>query len=472
MTEVNPGPSSSRQLDVREGLQKIASQEDTIVALATPMGRSGIGVVRISGPLVTEIAEAFLSGGKPLEAQVANVRQWKGPEGELLDTVVAVLFRGPRSYTGEDVLEISGHGNPLVLHCIVQAIQDFGARVAGPGEFTLRAVANGKMDLIQAEAVRDFIEAQTASQLRTARQQLEGAISRKVAPVHKELVRLIAFLEAGIDFAQDDIEAPDGRRIAERLGPMSAALEDLQETYKYGRILGRGVRIAIVGKPNVGKSSIFNRLLNSERAIVTEIPGTTRDILTETVDIAGVPVRLLDTAGIREATDVVESIGVDRALEALVDADLALFVVDASKPLTTEDRKIYERVRELPHLVVANKGDLDCWQDPNVEAGSLRISAKTADGLDLLKEELGKCALNKPPDSLIESVLTSARQSDALIRTIKALRKAETALTCETPQEMVLLDLYEGLAALNELTGETTSEDILGTIFSTFCIGK
>jgi tRNA modification GTPase len=474
MTRSDRSAGSRRQPKrVREGLHKIVFSEDTIVALSTPIGRSGIGVIRVSGSGAEGIADRFLKPSRPLIHRQAVVGRWETPSGVLVDEVIVVLHRGPHSYTGEDVLEINAHGNPIILNQIVCLIQAAGARAATPGEFTLRAVGNGKMDLIQAEAVRDFIEAQTDAQARTAMQQLAGSVSRRIAPVKEQLVGLIAHMEAGIDFAEDDVELPDIQLTAERLMHLRSELESLQETYSYGRLLNAGVRIVIAGRPNVGKSSLFNRLVAADRAIVTDIPGTTRDVVTESAELDGIPLRFFDTAGIRESADQVERIGVRRTIETLTEADLVLVVVDGSVPLSDEDRRVRKEIHSLPHLIVANKSDLKSSGDPNLEEwGPLWVSAKNGEGLEALREAMRGFLGSNRAEGLAESVLTSARQNDAVLRAMESLRAAASAAIAGTPHEMVLLDLYETLSSLNELTGETTTEDILGRIFSTFCIGK
>jgi tRNA modification GTPase len=454
-------------------LHKIVPSDDTIVALSTPPGRSGIGVLRISGPSAQRIADRFLKTRDSLSHREATLARWHASDGEIIDEVVAIFYRHPHSYTGEDILEISAHGNPLVLQRIVSMILEAGARVASPGEFTLRAVAHGKMDLMQAEAVREFIEAQTDAQARVALRQIDGAVSKRVAPIKEKLVGLIAHLEAGIDFAEDDVELPDAQRAANELLGLRRLLEELQKTYSYGRLLSAGVRVVIVGRPNVGKSSLFNRLVSRERAIVTEVPGTTRDVLSETAEVGGIPVQFFDTAGVRETTDRVEQIGVNRTLETLTEADLVLLVIDGAAGLADEDVVIHERIKKLLHLVVANKLDSVSARDPSIEAlGPVWVSAQTGAGLNNLRQSLAGLLGSDRAQGFGETILTSSRQNETVLQAIASLASGETALRCGTPHEMALLDLYEGLAFLNELTGEITTEDILGKIFSTFCIGK
>jgi tRNA modification GTPase len=458
---------------VREGLHKIVSSEETIVALSTPLGRSGIGIVRVSGSAAENIARQFFRTSTELRHRQATVGRWESADGEVIDEVVGVLYKHPHSYTGEDVLEISAHGNPLILNRIIHMIQSAGVRTAMPGEFTLRAVAHGKMDLIQAEAVREFIEAQTGGQARIALRQIEGAISRRISPLKDRLVNLIARLEAGIDFAEDDVDLPDATQSADELLEIREALEELQGTYSYGRLLTVGVRIVIAGCPNVGKSSLFNRLVMMDRAIVTEIPGTTRDVIAESSDLNGIPVRFFDTAGVRDTLDHVERIGVSRTLETLAEADLVLLIVDGSSRLGEEDWRIRERIKGLPHLVVANKQDIASDIDQALEEmGPVWVSARTGAGLETLRESIARLLVGDRAQNLGESILTTARQNETVSNAIVSLAAGESALRNATPHEMALLDIYQGLSSLNELTGETTTEDILGTIFSTFCIGK
>jgi tRNA modification GTPase len=460
-----------------EGLHKIVSMDETIVAISTALGNSGLGVIRISGGDAERIAALFFkpnsTSGKFVH-QKSAVGRWLGVNGEELDEVVVTLFRAPHSYTGEDTIEISGHGNPLVLRRIVETVRSAGARLATAGEFTLRAVAHGKMDLVQAEAVRDFIEAQTAEQAKTALRQIDGSLSKRLRSAKDKLVDIVAHLEAGVDFAEDDVEVPDGRAVIESLDPLLAELDSFRESFGYGKILTKGLRLAILGKPNVGKSSLFNRLVCADRAIVTDIPGTTRDVLTETVNVNGVPLRIADTAGIRETSDRVEIAGVERTFETLAEADLAIAVLDGSLPTDLSDGQILQRLSAVRHIVVINKSDLPQMIDTSFLNGSPRVtlSARTGEGFELLLSELQAFLLSHKTDLADDLVLTTERQYEAIGRTSEALAAARLALQSHVPHEMVLLDLYRALAALGELTGEVVTDDILERIFSTFCVGK
>ncbi len=457
---------------MREGLHKIVSSDETIVAISTPAGHSGIGVVRISGTESAAIARRFFR--YQLEHRKATVGVWNDENGEEIDEVVVTLFAAPRSYTGEDVIEISAHGNPFALRRIVDAARTAGARIAAPGEFTLRAVAHGKMDLIQAEAVREFIEAQTQQQAKTALRQIEGGLSKRLRPIKSKLVDLIAHMEAGIDFAEDDVDVLPNASVTAQIRPLHDELNTLRQTFGYGKILTNGLRLAILGKPNVGKSSLFNRLVAADRAIVTEVAGTTRDVLTESISLDGVPLCFADTAGIRDTTDRVESIGVERTLETLAEADYALVVLDGSGVLDENDRQVLGRANDIPHAVVINKNDLP--QRINIAelngAPRVAVSAKTGEGLEYLVETLKSFLLVQKSDLSADLILTNTRQHEAISRSIDALDAAAEGLTAGVPHEMVLLDLYRALSALDELTGEVVTDDILDRIFSTFCIGK
>ena len=460
-----------------EGLHKIVSSDETIVAISTPLGHSGLGVIRISGNAAQGLAQRLFQShaqNSELKHRTAALGTWKDQHGDPIDEVVITFFQGPRSYTGEDVIEISAHGNPTVLRKIVESARLAGARLAVPGEFTLRAVGNGKMDLLQAEALKNFIEAQTEQQSKTAMRQMEGSLSRQILPFKHKLIDVIAQLEAGIDFAEDDVDVPSNAGVIDSIRPVRANLQKLQGTYEYGRILAQGFRLAILGKPNVGKSSLFNCLVAAERAIVTDIPGTTRDVLSETVSLDGVPLCFADTAGIREATDEVERLGVARTWDTVSDADMALIVLDGSRSLDSDDQSALEKGRRMPHLVIINKSDLPTCADTSVLNGSPRVivSAKTGEGLEELRMALRANLLSRKTDLNDDLILMNVRQCEAVEGAAFALGAAEDGLRAGLPHEMVLLELYRALADLNELTGEVVTEDILDRIFSTFCIGK
>src|SRR5436190_8629946 len=462
---------------MREGLHKIVSSEETIVAISTPLGRSGIGVVRISGDEASTIALRFFrshSATVVLEHRTAVVGTWFDSADERIDEVVVTFFRAPHSYTGEDAVEISAHGTPLSLKRIVESCRAAGARIAQPGEFTLRAVAHGKLDLLQAEAVRDFIEAQTEQQAKMAMRQLEGSISKRIRPIKEKLVDVIAHLEARIDFAEDDVQVPANASIAQSIRPLADDLCRLERTFDYGRMVNQGLRLAILGKPNVGKSSLFNRLVAADRAIVTDIPGTTRDVLTETVDMDGVPLRFADTAGVRQTSDQVEKIGVRRTLETLADADLALVVLDGAGSIDDDDRHVLEKAAATALLIVINKSDLPQMIETAAlnDARKISVSAKTGHGLSDLRDALRAFLLERKTDLADDLVLTNERQHESVVRAGQAMATAVDALERQVPHEMVLLDLYGAVGALDELTGEVVTEDILDRIFSTFCIGK
>ncbi len=470
--------------------------DDTIVAISTPPGRGGIGVVRFSGPQALRIVCQLVrfKGETQAEPQPrhATLGELLGPEGgmpgEAVDQVVITYFRKPHSYTAEDVVEVSCHGAPVLLRFLLERATAQGARLAEPGEFTMRAFLNGRLDLAQAEAVRDLIEAQTLYQARVAAQQMGGAVARRLAPVKKELVDLISLLEAGIDFAEDDVSVLPSPEILERIRRVRAGLEAYAETFRFGRVVQEGLTLAILGRPNVGKSSLFNRLVEHDRAIVTAVPGTTRDLVTEVVNLEGIPVKLVDTAGIRRARDEAESIGVKKSYEALADSDLALVVLDSSAGLAAEDDELLERSRAAgTALVVWNKVDL---RPPPVEldlgnlelmpgddgasrpAGPWLVSALTGQGVPELRRAIVEGALPGLDGSRETGFLTNIRHERLLRDSLEALGAARGAVEQNVPHEMLLLDLYNALRPLDAITGQTTVEDILDQIFSTFCIGK
>lgn len=447
--------------------------DDTIAAVSTPTGRSGIGVIRLSGPSSQQILEKFFVSADRFEDRRARYGVFKDSTSDrAVDQVVVTFFKGPHSYTGEDLVEISGHGNPSILNRILGLLVDGGARRAEPGEFTLRGVAHGKMDLAQAEAVRDFIDAQTEAQARTAMLQMDGGLAKRVRPEKTRLVGVVAELEAGIDFAEDDVPIPDGGALSRQVLEIAEGLERLGNTFAYGRLLGEGLNLAIAGKTNVGKSSLFNQLTAVGRAIVTDVPGTTRDVINETVAIAGVPIRFSDTAGVRETGDEVEIIGVDRTYETLAEADLTLVVLDGSRGLDSDDSMVLDRVKDRPFLVVINKNDLSGEWDTSRFPEAVHVSALTGDGIGVLRTAIENYLSMDRPAGADDYVITSARQKDALTGAVVKLGEASQGLESGVPHEMILLDLYSALSSIGELTGEVTTDDILDRVFSTFCIGK
>jgi tRNA modification GTPase len=477
--------------------------DDTIVAIATPPGRGGMGVVRLAGPEAGAIALPMLRLKRNLEPGSAVFGELVEPEaggtgeaareeptllrgradplttdpprvGQRIDEVVVTFFAKPHSYTTDDIVEISAHGSPVVLAHIVRLALARGARLAEPGEFTMRAFLNGRIDLTQAEAVRDLIESQTLYQAKVASQQLEGAVSRRVQPIKQNLVALVAVLEAGIDFAEDDVSVLPASQILERISEVLAPLQELARSFAYGTIVHQGLTLAIVGRPNVGKSSLFNRLVERERSIVTSAPGTTRDLVSETVAIGGIPVELVDTAGIRGALDEAESIGVRKSMEALSDADLVLVVVDASLPMAPEDHQLLRQVAERPAILVENKADLASSETAAIVCSleRVRTSAITGEGIQELRAEIFRHIGGEPGAQAEAGFLTNLRHQELVARSTAALEAARTAVRNKIPHEMLLMDLYNALHPLDEITGATTTDDILSLIFSTFCIGK
>ncbi len=469
--------------------------DDTIVAIATPPGRGGIGVVRLSGPDATSIAKPMLklAHAETLQPNRAHFGELiDSATGARIDEVVVTFFPKPHSYTTDDVVEISCHGSPVVLGHVVEMALAVGARLAEPGEFTMRAFLNGRIDLTQAEAVRDLIDSQTLYQAQVAARQLEGALSKRLQPIKQKLIELIAVMEAGVDFAEDDVSIIPDRQILYRIAEVNAPLQQLLSSFAYGKVVHEGLTLAIVGRPNVGKSSLFNRLVEHERAIVTATPGTTRDLVTETVSIGGIPVRLVDTAGIRDALDEAESIGVRKSMEALADADVALLVVEAggaSAAGLKQDVELLNALAGRRHITVINKVDLVAVDHPNqltairrargaghpisrLSDSSVFTSANTGEGIDHLRASILELIRGDDGAQQENGFLTNVRQHNLVKNSIAALDAAVAAVPRKTPHEMILLDLYNALRPLDEITGATTADDILNLIFSSFCIGK
>ncbi len=467
------------------GTGNAAAPQETIVAVSTPPGRGGIGIIRLSGSEAVEIAASLLRLRHPIahaQAQLTEILDPASGEGEAakrLDEAVVTWFQAPNSYTREDVVEIAAHGSPVVLDAILRACIGRGARLARPGEFTERAFLSGRLDLTQAEAVRDLIEAQTLYQAKIASEQMEGALSRRIRPIKQSLVSLIAELEAGIDFAEDDIDLMPSETIALRIAAIVEPLIAMAASFAYGRVVRDGFSLSIVGRPNAGKSSLFNRLVERERAIVTATPGTTRDLVTERVSLGGIPLDLIDTAGLRESVDEAESLGIQKSREAIADADVVLLVLDATaEALTMDEIALLEQMPTRRAITVVNKIDLPCAsmatsaeQFPEVHSQPIETSALTGEGIPALKDKI--LALIRGDQREAESgLMTNVRQQQAISETLEALQNGKAALSADVPHEMLLLDLYNALRHLDALTGETTADDVLNLIFSTFCIGK
>lgn len=451
---------------------------DTIIALATPPGRSAIGVIRLSGRDALSLTRSLLCEDQfcPKASQVVLKDIRHPATGALIDQALVSYFRGPHSFTGEDVVEISCHGSPVILRQVIDAMLRLGARLADPGEFTLRALGAGKMNLSQAEAIRDLINAQTDFASQQAVRQLSGELSARLKPLKELLLNLIVTLESAVEFVEDDLPVIETDRIRKELAQLNSEIGVLASSFDSGHLLRDGLKVALVGRPNTGKSSLFNELLRMDRAIVTEIPGTTRDTLSETVSIKGLPVMLTDTAGVRESTNRVESIGVERTKRAMAEADLLLVVVDGATDLKPDDQDFLRLTAEQKRIIVLNKSDLATFRsqlinEVNGHSRVVKVSAKNREGLDDLRE-----AIVEPFISFDINqgglLITDARHFDLLSRTQAELESSARAIEAGASEELVLVGLLNALRFLGEITGETTSEDVLSRIFSTFCIGK
>jgi tRNA modification GTPase len=430
-------------------------------------------VVRLSGGEALRITDALVraANSPPWQPRHATMAELLDGDGNVVDDVIVTYFPKPHSYTAEDVVEISCHGSPVVLGMTVERAAALGARLAEPGEFTQRAFFNGRIDLAQAEAVRDLIDATTLYQARVATQQARGALSRRLDPLKQQLTDLIALLEAGIDFAEDDIDVASSEEILRRLKLVIEGTERLAASFRYGKVVRGGITLAILGRPNVGKSSLFNSLLEQDRAIVTAQAGTTRDWVTEFFAIRGLPVKIIDTAGIRATSDVAEARGVEKSYEALADADVILVVIDLSEPLDDTDRELLAHAGEHRHsLIVGNKTDLP--RQAALDAPFHSASATTGEGIEALRDKIYEAAVPQLQEGGETAFITNIRHEQLLRDALASLRRAEQAVAENIPHEMLLLDLYGSLQPIDRITGATTIDDILGKIFSTFCIGK
>ncbi len=455
----------------------MAGESDTIAALSTPAGKGALAVLRISGPSSRSLLERHFSSQGPPRPRRPTLGYITDARGSRIDRVLVTWFPAPASFTGEDVAEISCHGSPLVVAQILDQLLGSGARLAKPGEFTLRAFLNGKMDLVQAEAVRDLIDSQTEYQARLARRQLEGELSHALEPLKRQLIQVCSQLETTLEFVEDEVEPQGAAELCGRIRGVSRELEALAGSFEVGRLVRDGLEVTICGPVNAGKSSLFNALVEQDRAIVTAVPGTTRDAVTETINLGGVPVRLADTAGMRASADPVEVLGVERSRRLVADADLVLFVVDASIPFGLPGRTAWGEVEETRPLLVLNKKDLKRQaRIPRAVTTAARwqveVSALTGEGLKELRGVLGDALAPEGgwrPEGLL---ITNARHRDCLRRCLRRLEQATAGLEGALSEEFPAYDLRKALDALGEITGETSVEDILQEIFSSFCIGK
>ena len=457
-------------------------QKDTIVAQSTPPGEGGIAVIRVSGTEAVPISQKIFRSDKSVhdfESQKAYYG-WIFDRDEPVDEVVLTLFRNPRSYTGENLVEVSCHGGVFVSRRIVDLYIREGARPADPGEFTLRAFLHGKMDLCQAEAVADLIQARTEASRKVAIYQLEGRLSERLGKMRSDLIEACSLLEIELDFSEEDVEFLPREKLVKMMGSLRDEMRSILASYNRGRVCREGIRMVIIGRPNVGKSSILNSLVERERAIVTEVPGTTRDTVEDILDIEGLLFVITDTAGIRESQDPVEKVGVRKAMEALEKADLILIAFDGSEPLTEEDKTLIHMVKGTHKKMIGavNKNDLTIRLDVEKlktwlpETLLLEVSALKHNGFRELIQVLEKTVLSEGIPHVGEVVLTRTRHRDSLNRAIQGLEQAEASLKDGASQEFIAVDLRESMEALGEITGQTTSADILEHIFSDFCIGK
>ncbi|MEZ0360294.1 MAG: tRNA uridine-5-carboxymethylaminomethyl(34) synthesis GTPase MnmE [Hydrogenobacter sp.] len=445
---------------------------EPIIAIATPYGESAIGMLRISGSGILEKVKRYVSIKGELKPRYAHFFRLLDEDGKVLDEGIFIYYKAPASYTGEDMIEMCLHGNPLILKRAIEIFLREGIRLAEPGEFTKRAFLNGKMDITQAEAVADLISAKTDLARQVALRQLSGELSNYIAPLREKLLDLLAYVEADIEFSEQDIPTITNKEMLSILENIRENIEGLVSTVKMGEYIRRGINLAIVGKPNVGKSSLFNALLGKNRAIVTDIPGTTRDFLQEQMHMEGIPINLVDTAGIRETHDHVEKIGIQKSIENIESADLVLFVVDCSKPLEKDDWDVYNLVKKKDHIKVLNKMDLG--RDPSVIkifSDGICVSAKTGEGIERLRKVMLEKVGVFGYDSM--KVYVSTRHADLLTKSLKVIRPLINKLGREEiSTEILALELREALNYLDEIVGAITTEDMLNAIFSRFCIGK
>ncbi len=466
-----------------EGSKNTVLQEDTIAAIATPPGSGGLGKVRISGEKALQIGDKVFQspGGKSLmEAEKYTVHYGfiRNDEGERVDEVLALVLKSPHSYTAEDTVEFDCHGGMMPLNGVLEAVLEAGARMAEPGEFTRRAFLNGRIDLAQAEAVVDLINSKTEKSRQIAMQQLRGNLSGRIVEIREDMMELMVQMEATCDFPEDEIPGFDSGELEYRIKRFLPPLQELIESSRRGQIYREGIETVIAGKPNVGKSSLLNTLLEEDRAIVTEVPGTTRDVISEFVNLEGIPLKITDTAGIRAPEDKVEKLGVERSQDTLERADLVLLMLDVSQGITSADREIYERVRNKPLILLVNKTDLPAYLSENEvrenfpDVPILFISVEERKGLKDLKEVIVEQIFSGNVKGEYEYTVTRMRHRRALIKALESIEQMLEGLQQGIPEDMLAIDLREALNQLGKITGETVSEDIMERIFSDFCVGK
>ena len=458
------------------------SRDDTIAAIATPPGRGGIGVIRVSGPAAHRIARQLLGRDEPLQPRystlghihtIARSSADDIARPAAIDEVLATYFPAPHSYTGDDVVEISGHGSPVLLTAILEGATRCGARLAEPGEFTLRAYLNGRLDLVQAEAVVDLVDAVTPTQARAAYDQLQGTLTARIAQADRVLFDLVARLEASLDFPDEGYHFVDPHGVAKEIDGVVSQIDAMLSGAAAGRLLREGATVVIAGRPNVGKSTLFNRLVGAERAIVTDAPGTTRDLVTERAAIRGIPITFVDTAGLRSTAEEVERLGVERAKESVHVAGLVLGLLDWSRPLTDDDSQVIDTIGHIDSILVLNQIDRPAaWSSSRFpDMDIVRVSGATGEGLDELRERIVMRLTGVEP--LMDTVaVTNLRHARLLERAREALQGAAVAARGHQPEELLLSDLHAARVALEEITGARTTDDVLAHIFSRFCIGK
>ncbi|MBM7624306.1 tRNA uridine-5-carboxymethylaminomethyl(34) synthesis GTPase MnmE [Sporohalobacter salinus] len=461
-------------------------KKDTIAAISTAVGEGGIGIVRVSGSkaiaTVDKIFKSYQQENKKLSevnTYTAHYGHIVDPETEqVVDEVISLVMKAPKTYTKEDVVEINCHGGVVPLQKILDLVLDVGARLAEPGEFTKRAFLNGRIDLSQAEAIMDVITSKTEAGLEVAMDQLEGGLSNQIDSISQKILELLAHLEASIDFPEDEIEDFDPEELEKRVVEILEEIEDLIATSKKGRIVREGIQTAIIGKPNVGKSSLLNALLRENRAIVTEVPGTTRDVIEEVININGIPLKIIDTAGIREAKNEVEKIGIKKSQKFLERADLVLLVLDAHCGLTAEDKKIIDLAKGKDTIIVVNKTDLEPKLDIEELKEELNMksivetSATEGIGINELEEIISEMVFGGQIKSTDQTLITNLRHKEALENAYDNMKKVKETVERDLPADFVTIDLKAALEKLGKITGDTVDEDIIDRIFADFCLGK